>query len=108
MNSPADRRLEPRFPSNTRGIVVAPGFEMACLFVDRSASGLRLRLDRGLALPRSVIVVDVAAGLALEAEVAWSKGVEAGIKVKGQAPLRGLVPARLTQARDAWLRAGGR
>lgn len=108
MSSPADRRLEPRFPSNARGIVVAPGLELPCLIVDRSASGLRLRLNRGLALPRAVTVVDIAAGLALDAEVAWSKGVEAGIKVRGQAKLRGLVPARVTQARDAWLRAGGR
>ena len=45
---------------------------------------------------------------AIEAEVAWRKGVEAGLKLRGQSPLRGLVPSRLVAAREAWIRAGGR
>ena len=45
---------------------------------------------------------------AIEAQVAWQKGVEAGLKRLGQASLRGLVPSRLSDARAAWLRAGGR
>ena len=55
-----------------------------------------------------MIVVDVAQGLAIEADVAWAKGQEAGLKRTGQATLRGLVPARFAKARDAWIRAGGR
>ena len=108
MTPPPDRRLEQRRPANTRGVVVAPGLEIGCAIVDVSAGGMKLRLDRNLALPRTIVVVDVAAGLACEADTAWSKGLEAGLKCRAQASLHGLVPARLAAARDAWLRAGGR
>lgn len=104
-----DRRGAPRSPANARGVVVAPGLEMACLIVDQSNVGLRLRLDRNLALPARVIVVDIAQATAVEAEVVWRKGQEAGVKRAGAASsLRGLVPSRLAAARDALMRAGGR
>jgi hypothetical protein len=54
------------------------------------------------------VVIDIDQGLAIEAQVAWQKGIEAGLKRIGQASLRGLVPSRLSDARAAWLRAGGR
>lgn len=103
-----DRRFEPRSPANARGVVVAPGLEMPCLIADVSATGLKVRLDRNLALPRQVQVVDLVQGIVIEAEVAWSKGSEAGLKRTGQASLRGLTPSRLAAARAAWVRAGGR
>lgn len=81
---------------------------MACVIVDLSAGGMKLRLDRGTALPAEVVVIDVAEGIAYSATVAWQKGQEAGLRQTGASPLRGLTPARLTLARDAWLRAGGR
>ena len=108
MNTPADRRLEPRKPSSGRGVVVAPGLEIACVISDLSASGMRVRLERQLALPARVMLVDVAEGLAHECDVAWKKGNEAGLKRLSQSSLRGLAPSRLLPARDAWLRAGGR
>ena len=46
--------------------------------------------------------------VAIEAQVAWQKGQEAGLKRIGQASLRGLIPSRLAAARDAFRRAGGR
>jgi len=55
-----------------------------------------------------VMVIDIAQGVAIEAQVAWQKGQEAGLKRIGQASLRGLIPSRLAAARDAFLRAGGR
>jgi hypothetical protein len=76
--------------------------------IDRSAQGGRIRLDRDLLLPKVVVVIDIDQGLAIEAQVAWQKGIEAGLKRIGQASLRGLVPSRLSDARAAWLRAGGR
>lgn len=88
--------------------MIAPGIEMTCLITDTSAAGLRIRTDRQIALPARVIVVDVAGGLALEVEVAWRKGMEAGLKRVAQASVRGLVPSRLLPAREAWKRAGGR
>ncbi len=106
--STKDRRFEPRSPANARGVVVAPGLEMPCVIADVSGAGLKVRLDRKLALPPQVQVVDIAMGVAIEAEVAWSKGQETGLKRKGQSSLRGLTPSRLAAARAAWMRAGGR
>lgn len=87
---------------------MAPSVEMTCLIVDRSSRGLKVRMDRSLSLPARVTVVDLEQGVAIEAEVAWSKGVEAGLKEGARASLRGLVPSRLAAARTAWIRAGGR
>lgn len=108
MTPPQDRRFEQRSTANARAVVVAPGLELPCLIVDHSVTGLRLRLDRKLALPAHVQVIDIARAVVLDAEVVWLKGQEAGLKQRGQASLRGLVPSRLTAARDAFLRAGGR
>ena len=108
MTTPPDRRFEPRLPANARGIVVAPGLEMPCLITDSSGGGLRVRLDRKLALPAQVQIVELAQGLLIEADVVWSKGQEAGLKRRGQSSVRGLVPSRLAAAKAAYLRAGGR
>lgn len=108
MTSPQDRRFEPRASASTRAVVVAPGFELSCLLIDQSAQGGRIRLDRNLVLPKSVMVIDIIQGVAIEAQVAWQKGQEAGLKRTGQASLRGLIPSRLSEARTAWMRAGGR
>ena len=109
MDRPDDRRLQPRSPANLRGVVLAPGLELPCLSVDQSGSGARLRLDRNLALPKRVVVIDITQATAVEAEVVWRKGQEAGVKRLGAAAsLRGLVPSRLAAARAALLRAGGR
>ena len=98
MSSPQDRRFEPRSAANTRAVVIAPGFELPCLLVDQSAQGGRVRLDRNLVLPKVVMVIDIAQGVAIEAQVAWQKGVEAGLKRTGQASLAaglatGVMPA---------------
>ncbi len=107
-SQPADRRLTPRTAANARGVVVAPGIEMACVIADTSDGGLKVRLDRAITLPARVIVVDVAAGLAIEAETAWRQGNETGLRRRDQASLKGLVPSRWLAAREAWTRAGGR
>jgi hypothetical protein len=109
LRNPDERRSELRHPANVRGVIVAPTLEMACLIIDLSDGGLRVRTDRSVALPDIVTIVDVVAGTACEADVAWRKGHEAGLKCRVRATaLRGLVPARFAQAREAWLRAGGR
>lgn len=109
MTPPDERRLEPRSIAKGRGLVVSPGLELPCLIVDQSNSGCRLRLDRNLALPNRILLIDMAGATAVEAEVVWRKGQEAGVKRAGAAAsLRGLVPSRLAAARAAFLRAGGR
>ncbi|WP_426019428.1 PilZ domain-containing protein [Brevundimonas sp. DWR2-3-1b1] len=103
-----DRRSATRRPANARGVVCAPGVETACLIVDLSDGGMKVRLDRGAALPREVVVVDVEQAVAYPATVVWQRTNEAGLKQTGAKSLRGLAPARLIGAREAWLRAGGR
>ncbi|MBK6025307.1 PilZ domain-containing protein [Brevundimonas nasdae] len=103
----ADRRLNPRKLVNVPGVVSAPSVEMACIIVDLSDGGMKLRLDRGTTLPPEVAVIDVADGVAYSAVVVWQRRQEAGLRQTGAVSLRGLVPARMAGARDAWLRAGG-
>lgn len=103
-----DRRSESRRPVNLRGVVSAPGYEVACVITDLSDKGLRVRLDRVAAPPDRAMVVDVAEAAAYEVQVRWRDGMEAGFNIISKASLRGLTPARLTLAREAWLRAGGR
>lgn len=103
-----DRRATPRRALNARGVVCGADVEVACLIADLSDGGMRVRMDRGSALPREVVVVDIAEAIAYPAEVVWQRGQEAGLRQTGAKSLRGLAPARLVPARDAWLRAGGR
>jgi hypothetical protein len=106
--SKEDRRGEARKPANRRALVLASASEIVCRITDESRSGLRLRLDRRTELPKRVVVVDLQDALALEVEVRWVRGQEAGGRTVGQTGLRGLVPQRLAAAREAWARAGGR
>ncbi len=108
MTPPQDRRFEPRSAATARAVVIGPGLELPCQIVDHSDAGLRLKLDRKFALPDRVLVIDMDRATAIEAEVVWRKGLEAGLKQHGQSSLRGLVPSRLAVARAAFLRAGGR
>lgn len=104
-----DRRSAPRKAVNLRGLIIAPGMELRCVILDLSDAGLRVRLDRAMALPSRLVIIDLAAGVAREAEPAWAKGLEAGLRTAGRPlPLGGLVPTRFAAARDAWLRLGGR
>ncbi len=107
MTSPQDRRFEPRTPANLQAVVIAPGVEMPCVIVDQSAAGLKLKLNRATTLPRQVVVVDLSRAVAIEAGLAWQKGLEVGLKQNGQTSLRGLVPSRLAAARDLFRRLAG-
>lgn len=106
--SEQDRRLQARAPARSRALLLAPPLELPCLITDTSGGGLRIQMDRGQALSGRVLLVDLGQAVAIEADVAWCKGREAGLKRRGQASLRGLVPARFAAARAAFLRAGGR
>lgn len=104
-SSTDDRRAEPRRRVDARGLILADGQEILCLIVDQSDGGLRLRLDRAIGLPPVIVVIDLAAGAACEAEVRWIRGQDLGLKCSIRAtPLSGLIPGRLAAARDAWLR----
>lgn len=90
---------------DSRGLILSDGQETRCLIVDVSDNGLRIRLDRAMGLPPVIVVVDLTSGTACEAEVTWTKGQDMGLKCSIRAtPLNGLVPGRLTAAKDAWMR----
>lgn len=108
MTPPQDRRFEPRSAANTRAVVVARGLKLTCLIIHHSVTGPRLRLDRNLALPARVQVIDVVRRVALETEAVWRKGQEAGLEQTDESSLGGLIPSRLAAARDAFVKAGGR
>jgi hypothetical protein len=102
---PEERRAEPRRRVDARGLILADGQEILCLIVDVSDGGLKVRVDRVIGLPPVIVVVDMGSGTACEAEVRWARGQELGLKCRIRATsLNGLVPGRLTPARDAWLR----
>jgi hypothetical protein len=103
-----ERRREPRRPVNLDGVVHGPGYEVACRILDLSEHGMRVRLDRQAPPPPQVVVIEIAGGVAHEVETRWREGMEAGFRILSSSSLRGLTPARLTAAREAWRRAGGR
>ena len=79
MTQSPDRRFETRAPASGRAVVVAPELELPCLIMDSSSQGLRIRMDRKLALPPAIQLVDLSQGVAIDADVAWSKGHRAGL-----------------------------
>lgn len=92
-------------PASGRAVIIGPGLELTCRVLDASTGGFRIRLDRAFPLPPVVVLVDLTSGVGYEADVAWIKGQEAGLKVTAKSPLGGLVPSRFGAARAAWLRA---
>ncbi len=102
-----DRRQEFRRPADRPVIVLAQGIEIGGRVTDESKGGVRLRLDRTLATGR-VIVIEVREALAVEIDLTWVDGRQAGGRRVSETRLGGLVPARLTAARAVWMRAGGR
>lgn len=107
-NSNQDRRSEIRRPANRRALLVGAALEVLCRITDESKGGLKLTLDRGIEIPGRVIVVEVKEALAVDIDIRWTRGREAGGRRISETSLRGLVPQRLAAARDAWQRAGGR
>jgi hypothetical protein len=103
-----ERRGEVRKAANRRALLLAAGLEIECRIVDESRGGVRLRLDHRLDVKGPAILVDMSDATALDLDVAWIKGQEAGGRTAAQVNLRGLVPQRLAAARAAWQRAGGR
>ena len=102
-----ERRGELRKPANRRAILLAGPVEIECRITDESKGGVRLRLDRRLDVKGQAILIDMTDATALDIDIAWAKGQEAGGRTSGQVSLRGLVPQRLAAARAAWQRAGG-
>ena len=104
-----ERRGEARRPANRRALVIGPGAAIEGRITDESKGGVRLRLDQRLDAPGRMILVEMDDGSAVDLDIVWVKGREAGGRLEGTpVKLSGLVPQRLAAARDASRRAGGR
>jgi hypothetical protein len=100
-----DKRRHPRVLVNRPCRLVQPkAAPTAGTIVDISAGGARVRLGRADALPQQLVLVDLTEGLAFEAEIAWRKDTEIGLKFLRRHDLKGLAPAHLLAAKTVWLR----
>lgn len=90
---------------NGRGTLCNNGVEFPCVIRKASAQTLIVTLDRGRSLSGATIVVDHKRGLAFDATIGSSKRQELTLDVSRSHDLRGLVPARLSRARDLWKRS---
>ena len=90
---------------NTRGMVCAGRLELACRIHKASDSRMVVQLERPSAVSGHVVVVDLQRGLAFDAAIVSSRAREMVLDVRTRHNLAGLVPARLSRARDIWKRA---
>lgn len=100
-----DKRRFPRVAVSVPARLLRTGAgPMPCTVVDISSGGARVKLGRGEGLPEEVVLVDLAAGLAWEARIAWRKDGDAGLRFARRHDLKGFVPANLLPAKTVWLR----
>ena len=83
-------------------------FAWDCVIQDVSEGGLRVQMLAGVALPAKVQLVDLAAGLAHDVQLAWQKNREVGFKVLKTHDLRGLTHASARIAKNIWLASQSR
>lgn len=89
---------------NGRGTVLAGQMEYPCRLRAGSDTRLEITLDRAAGLSGSAVVVDLERGLALDVTVTAAKAGDVSFDVGRSHDLRGLVPARLSRARDVFNR----
>lgn len=90
---------------NAKGTVCAGRMDIPCRIHKASKSRIVLVLERNTGLSGTVVVVDHKRGLAFDATVASSRERELTLDVRASHNLAGLVPARLSRARDIWKRS---
>ena len=90
---------------NTKGTVCAAGMEISCRIRKGSASKMVVLLDRKTGLSGNVLVVDQDRGMAFDATITNAQERELTLAVRASHNLGGLVPARLSRARDIWKRS---
>lgn len=90
---------------NTPATLCAGGMEYACVIRQASKERMSVSLSRAANISGGVIVVDHVRGLAFEARIVAFKGLEVSLEITASHRLGGLVPARLSRARDIWKRA---
>jgi len=97
-----DRRGSPRVSTQRAGKLLCGAFAWDCVIRDVSAGGVRVQMLAGVAPPAKVQLVDLAAGLAHDVQLAWQKDREVGFKVLKTHDLRGLTHASARTAKNIW------
>lgn len=87
---PAERRAEPRRPVHLQsGKILGHKnrFLTEFLFKNRTRIGIRVKLARGVPLPKTVLLFDDQQGVLLAADVVWQHGSDAGCRLSHK-PMR--------------------
>lgn len=90
---------------NAKGTICAGRMEIPCRIQKASASRMVVLVERHTGVSGNVVVVDQLRGLAFDASLASSRERELTLDLRASHNLAGLVPARLSRARDIWKRA---
>jgi hypothetical protein len=98
----ADRRGAPRVTTQRAGKVLCGVFAWDCIIRDVSNVGVRVQMLAGVSPPDTVQLVDLAAGLAHDVQIAWQKDREVGFKILQTHDLRGLTAASARTAKKIW------
>jgi hypothetical protein len=105
---PDDRREHARSPAQGRlklipGSIVAPrgpAFEVE--LVDRSMTGLRVRLDRDANVSGDVVLLSASTGQAYEARVVWKTSPHVGLQLRRTVDVRSATGAESAALRKLW------
>ena len=100
--SEGDRRGATRLSTHRAGKLLCGGFAWDCVIRDVSDGGVRVQMLAGAAPPAKAQLVDLAAGLAHDVQMAWQKEREVGFKILKTHDLRGLTHASARTAKNIW------
>ncbi|WP_417903572.1 PilZ domain-containing protein [Caulobacter henricii] len=103
-----DRRGAPRLATQRAGKLLSGTFAWDCVIRDVSESGIRVQMLAGVAPPAQVQLVDLAAGLAHDVQLAWQREREVGFKILKSHDLRGLTHASARTAKNLWMASQAR
>ena len=104
--APAERRNAVRTECFLDAMVLPR--RQACIAVDRSSTGFKLKFHRPYDGQRKLVLVLTGSGEAYSCDVMWVRDGEVGVLITAQADLRGMVPQAFAEARQVWaaVRAG--
>lgn len=97
-----DRRGAPRLATRRAGKLLCGAFAWDCIIRDVSDAGVRVQMLAGVTPPAKVQLVDLAAGLAHDVQLAWQKDREVGLRILKTHDLRGLTHASARTAKNIW------
>lgn len=105
---PEDRREHPRSPAQGRlklipGSLAAPrGPALDVELVDRSMTGLRVRLEHAVSLSGDVVLLSASTGQAYEARVVWKTSPYMGLQLRRTVDVRSATGAESAALRKLW------